>query len=57
MEASKAEGLSQSELIRKGIRSATTAYRRRARARTGWLNLTPWEEAEIVGEHFGDPDA
>jgi hypothetical protein len=49
-EASKAEGLSQSELIRKGIRSVTAPNRRRGRARTGWLKLNPGEEAEIIGE-------
>ncbi|HZA14370.1 MAG TPA: ribbon-helix-helix domain-containing protein [Myxococcaceae bacterium] len=55
-EASKREGLSQSELIRKGIRSVTAAYRRRRRVRTGWLRLTRAEKAEVLAEQFGDRD-
>ena len=54
--ASRAEGLSQSELIRKGIRSVTAPYRRRARARFGWLKLSKDEVAAIDADRFGDPD-
>lgn len=55
-EASRAEGLSQSELIRKGIRSVTAPYRRRARPLFGWLKLSPSEVADIGSDRFGDRD-
>jgi hypothetical protein len=58
-ETSKREGVSQSELIRRGIRAVTSGYVRRPRHRTGWLKLildtggwlmalagrAPWSEA------------
>lgn len=54
--ASRAEGLSQSELIRKGIRAVTAPYRRQSRPLVGWLKLTPAERAEVARESFGDYD-
>lgn len=48
--ASKAEGISQSELIRKGIRNVTSAYERRVKPRTGWLKLSAEELAEIKAD-------
>ena len=54
--ASRAEGLSQSELIRKGIRSVTAPYRRRARPLVGWLKLSRSERKEIASETMGDFD-
>jgi len=59
-EAARAEGVSQSELIRRGIRAVTAAYRRdRARPRTGLFKLSKQEEEQLLrGEvDFGDPDA
>ena len=53
-EASKREGLSQSELIRKGIRAVTATYRKKARPRTGWLDLSAAELKKIDAEDFGD---
>lgn len=53
-EASKAEGLSQSELIRKGIRTVTAAYRRRAKPAFGWLKLSEAERREIQEDRLGD---
>ena len=58
--AARAEGVSQSELIRRGIRAVTAAYRRsRPRPRTGLFKLSKQEEEELLrGEvDFGDPDA
>jgi hypothetical protein len=58
--AARAEGVSQSELIRRGIRAVTAAYRRdRPRPRTGLFKLSKREEEELLrGEvDFGDPDA
>ena len=55
--ASRAEGLSQSELIRKGIRSVTAAYRSRARPLVGWLKLSKSEREEIKREGLGDYDS
>ncbi|MFZ5469342.1 MAG: ribbon-helix-helix domain-containing protein [Myxococcota bacterium] len=53
-EASKREGLSQSELIRKGVRAVTAPYRRRAR---GWVADALCQGApEIINEQFGDID-
>ena len=55
--ASKEEGLSQSELIRKGVRAVTAAYRVRRRPLTGWLKLSKAEKAEIERDEPGDVDA
>jgi len=52
--ASQSEGLSQSELIRKGIRTVTAAYRRRARPLLGWLKLSRAEREEIARDSMGD---
>jgi hypothetical protein len=54
--ASKAEGLSQSQLIRKGIRAVTSAYQRRARPLAGWLKLSSREWAEVDADQPGDVD-
>ncbi len=54
--ASRAEGVSQSELIRKGIRSVTAPYRRRARPLVGWLKLSREERQEIASDAGGDYD-
>ena len=54
--ASRAEGLSQSELIRKGIRAVTAPYRRRTRPLVGWLELSKAERAEIDRDAVGDYD-
>ena len=55
--ASREEGLSQSALIRKGIRAVTSAYRGNARRpATGWLKLTPSERRAIVRDEVGDVD-
>ena len=55
-EASRAEGVSQSELIRRGIALVTASYRRGRRPTVGWLKLSPHEIAAIRGDTFGDPD-
>lgn len=55
--ASRAEGLSQSELIRKGVRAVTAAYRPRRRPLVGWLKLTDEERASIDRDEVGDYDA
>jgi hypothetical protein len=54
--ASKAEGISQSQLIRKGIRAVTSAYRKRAKPLTGWLKLSRRQLQDIRDEKFGDYD-
>ncbi len=54
--ASRAEGLSQSQLIRKGIRTVTAPYRRKVRPLMGWLKLSKEERAEVESESFGDFD-
>lgn len=54
--ASRAEGLSQSELIRKGILSVTAPYRRRSRPLVGWLKLSQTERQEIARDTVGDYD-
>jgi hypothetical protein len=54
--ASRAEGLSQAELIRRGVRAVTAAYRSRPRVEVGWLELTKSERKEIAGGSFGDRD-
>ena len=53
---SKREGVSQSELIRRGIQRVTAAYRARSRELTGWLKLTDSERQRITDDEFGDPD-
>lgn len=55
--ASHAEGRSQSELIRKGIRAVTAAYRRRSRPLTRWLKLTKAERDEVAREAASDFDS
>jgi hypothetical protein len=55
--ASEAEGLSQSEIIRRGIAAVTAAYRRGHRPRVGWLQLSRRELAAIRRDRFGDRDA
>lgn len=54
--ASRAERVSQSELIRRGVRLVTAAYRGRGPS-VGWLRLTPKERAAIARDEFGDPDS
>jgi Ribbon-helix-helix domain len=54
--ASRAEGVSQSELIRKGIRNITAPYRRRGRPLVGWLKLSKSEREEIANDRIGDYD-
>ncbi len=56
-ETSKREGVSQSELIRRGIRAVTSGYVRRSRHRTGWLKLSSREVREILAEEVGDADS
>jgi hypothetical protein len=55
--ASKREGVSQSELIRRGIRKVTSAYRVSSKPLTGWLKLNESERRAIVTDEFGDVDA
>ena len=50
----RAEGLSQSALIRKGIRTVTSAYRKRVKPLTGWLKLTRRQRQEIREDKLGD---
>lgn len=54
--ASRAEGLSQSQIIRKGIRTVTSAYRRDSRKLTGWLKLSGEERAAVLRDEMGDLD-
>lgn len=54
--ASRAEGLTQSELIRKGIRAITAPYRRRSRPLIGWLKLSKAEREEISRDAVRDYD-
>jgi hypothetical protein len=56
-EASRREGVSQSELIRRGIRMVTAPYRRAGLPSVGWLQLSVRERKEIGAEEFGDVDA
>jgi hypothetical protein len=57
-EASRKEGVSQSALIRRGIRSVIAPYVvRRRRPRLGWLKLSPAKVKEISTEEFGDRDS
>src|SRR5438045_9694697 len=58
--ASRAEGVSQSELIRRGIRTVTAAYRgARPRPRTGLFKATKKERENLLygPDEFGDADA
>ncbi len=55
--ASKVAGISQSELIRRGIAMVTAQYRRRRAPRTGWLRLTRREIDALMADQFGDRDA
>jgi hypothetical protein len=54
--ASRAEGVSQSELIRRGIRMATASHRSSPRPTAGWLKLARSDRARILRDEFGDPD-
>jgi hypothetical protein len=49
--------MSQSQLIRKGIRTVTAQYRRSQRPLVGWLKLSASEQAEIRADRFGDYEA
>ena len=53
--ASRAEGLSQSQIIRKGIRTVTSTYRRHGRKLTGWLKLSGEERAAVLGDEMAPP--
>lgn len=55
--AARAEGLSQSQIIRKGIRAVTMAYRRKGRPLVGWLRLSSSERAEVDADGAGDYEA
>lgn len=55
--ASRAEGVSQSELIRRGIALVARPHGRRAKPTVGWLELTPGEVSALLRDGFGDPDA
>jgi len=58
--AAREMGVSQSELIRRGIRAVTATYRRgRRKPRTGLFRLSKEQEKQLLrGEvDFGDPDA
>ena len=46
--ASKRAGVSQADLIRRGIRTVTAAYHRPPRPLVGWLKLSPSERKEII---------
>lgn len=54
--AGKREGVSQSELIRRGIRLATRGATPRKAPTVGWLRLSAKERAAIFADEFGDPD-
>ena len=56
-EAGRREGLSQSELIRRGIRLATQAGSGPPRRPTvGWLRLSRSERAAVDADELGDRD-
>ncbi len=55
-EASRREGVSQSELIRRGVRMVTAAYRRRGGPSVGWLTLSRAERKALQADEFGDFD-
>ncbi len=54
--ASVGEGLSRSELIRRGIRLVTARYRRRGRPLVGWLRLSQEEREELARDRSADRD-
>jgi hypothetical protein len=54
--ASRAEGVSQSELIRRGIALVTAPYAGRTKPRVGWLKLSPRQRDALRNERMGDPD-
>jgi Arc/MetJ-type ribon-helix-helix transcriptional regulator len=54
--ASRAQGVSQSELIRRGIRLVTESHRASPRPTAGWLKLGRSERNKILRDDFGDPD-
>jgi len=56
-EASCREGVSQSELVRRGVRMVTAAYRQRGGPSVGWLTLGRAERKAIRAEQLGDADA
>jgi hypothetical protein len=56
-ETSRREGVTQSELIRRGIRLATQGTPPPRRPTVGWLRLTAKERAAIERDEFGDTDA
>jgi hypothetical protein len=55
-EAARAQGISQSDLIRRGIALVTAPYRRRRKPSVGWLTLTKKERDALLGDEFGDRD-
>jgi Arc/MetJ-type ribon-helix-helix transcriptional regulator len=55
-EASRREGVSQSDLIRRGVRMVTAAYRRRGGVSVGWLKLSRAERKALEADAFGDFD-
>ena len=55
-EASRREGVSQSELIRRGVRMVTAAYRGRGGPSVGWLSLSRAERKALEAEEYGDFD-
>ena len=55
-EAGRREGVSQSELIRRGIRLATGGSPPRKPPTAGWLRLSAKERAAIASDEFGDFD-
>jgi len=55
-EASRREGVSQSELIRRGIRMVTAAHRRRGGPSVGWLSLSRAERKALEADEYGDFD-
>lgn len=56
-ETGKREGVTQSEIIRRGIRLATAGGRPRKPPTVGWLRLSPKERAAIAADEFGDFDS
>lgn len=56
-EASRAQGLSQSEVIREGIRLVAGRHRRRRGPALGWLRLSRAELREILAEDVRETDA
>ncbi len=55
--AAKAEGISQSQLIRKGIRTVTAPYIFRAKPLVGWLRLSKQDLGRIERDEINDYDA